>query len=179
VSLPDPQQMVWRFKCHRISPPFKGGGVGSQGHLHRRFSFQSGYCKKSMTYNYYRVWAVQGSTFQVEKLPSRSYQGDLAFLCYWHLFTQGVKRSIWVRLYHLSFAFRRLGWAYSRLCWISLHSIQPTHYRYYCQMRNPKATDFGTEFERFFFRSDCTLAARGDAHIFLEFPWSATLRLPA
>ena len=46
----------------------------------------------------------------------------------------------------------RLGWAYSRLCWVSLHSTQPTFCRCYCEMRNPTMAKFGTEPQKFLFR---------------------------
>jgi len=46
----------------------------------------------------------------------------------------------------------RLDWAYSRLCWVSLHSNQPTFCRCYCQMRNPTTSDFGTEPQKFLFQ---------------------------
>ncbi|MEX1349560.1 MAG: hypothetical protein AB1Z31_17725, partial [Desulfobacterales bacterium] len=42
--------------------------------------------------------------------------------------------------------------AYSRLCWVSLHSTQPTFCRCYCEMRNPTTLDFGTESQKFIFR---------------------------
>ena len=49
-------------------------------------------------------------------------------------------------------AFCRLGWAHSRLCWVSLHSTQPTFFRCYCEMRNPTTADFGTSPQKFLFR---------------------------
>ena len=50
------------------------------------------------------------------------------------------------------FAFCRLGWAYSKLCWVSLHSTQPTFCRCYCELRNPTTADFGTDPQKFLFR---------------------------
>ena len=52
------------------------------------------------------------------------------------------------------FTFRRLGWAYAKLCWVSLHSTQPTFCRCYSEMRNPTTADFQTESQKFLFRSD-------------------------
>jgi len=40
---------------------------------------------------------------------------------------------------------RRLGWAESRFCWVSLHSTQPTLCRCYFEMRNPTTADIETE----------------------------------
>ena len=48
------------------------------------------------------------------------------------------------------FAFCRLGCAYAKLCWVSLHSTQPTFFRCLCEMRNPTTADFGTESQKFF-----------------------------
>jgi len=52
------------------------------------------------------------------------------------------------------FTFCRLGWVYCRLCWVSLHSTQPTCCRCYCQMRNPTTADFGPVRQKFLFRFD-------------------------
>ena len=57
--------------------------------------------------------------------------------------------------------FCRLGWDYSRFCWVSLHSTQPTCCRWYYQIRNPTMADFKTESQKFLFRSDWTLTANG------------------
>jgi len=52
------------------------------------------------------------------------------------------------------FAFCRLGWAYSRLCWVSLYSTQPIFCRCYCQMRNPTTANFGTKPQKRLLRLD-------------------------
>jgi len=51
----------------------------------------------------------------------------------------------------------RLGWANSGLCWVSLHSTQPTFFRSRHEMRNPTTADFETGSQQFiFFWSDWT-----------------------
>ena len=56
-----------------------------------------------------------------------------------------VKRKIGVGSNLGHFALCRLGLAYSMLCWVSLHSTQPTFCRCYCELRNPTMADFRTE----------------------------------
>ena len=56
---------------------------------------------------------------------------------------------------HVTFC--RLGWAYCRLCWVSLHSTQPTCCRWYFQIRNPTTADFKNEPQRFLSWSNWTL----------------------
>ena len=52
------------------------------------------------------------------------------------------------------FTFCRLGLACSKLCWVSLHSTQPTCCRCYCEMRNPTTAGFQTKRTKFLFRFD-------------------------
>ena len=63
----------------------------------------------------------------------------------------------WSWFYPGHFTFCRLGWAHSRLCWVSLHSTQPTFCRCFCQMRNPTTANFGTVPQKFLFRSNWPL----------------------
>jgi len=68
-----------------------------------------------------------------------------------HLYETSFQK-VWVGSILGHLAFWRLGWAYSRLCWVSLNSTQPTFCRCYCEMRNPTTVDFGTEPQKFLFR---------------------------
>jgi len=45
----------------------------------------------------------------------------------------------------------RLGWANYGLCWVSLHSTQPTFFRRHHKMRNPTTANFGTESQQFLY----------------------------
>ena len=74
----------------------------------------------------------------------------------WTLAASGCARmkqfKIWRWFYPGPLCLCRLGCAYAKLCWVSLHSTQPTFCRYYCEMRNPTTADFGTEPQKFLFR---------------------------
>ena len=60
----------------------------------------------------------------------------------------------WSWLHPGTLCFCRLGWTYSSLCWVSLHSTQPTFCRCNCEMRNPTTADFRTESPKFLIRLD-------------------------
>ena len=89
----------------------------------------------------FRIFGFRSQDSQIQELESDSWK-----LLWNYISKVGVGSILGY------FAFCRLGWAHSRLCWVSLHSTQPTFCRCYCEMRNPTTANFGTVTQKFLFR---------------------------